>query len=174
VHGWGTQVNAAYGGSVGVASSVGGLLTGASVQLLGPKWHTALTTIATACANLLFMSRSSVLAFGSVLFAASEDCMSAAVMARIMKVGDAAGVGRGRTASDCHNLAASVRVVGLYGFGKLFAIGVRIGRPQLPYLVLAASQLLAVALVLGAGRRLWHDSDDDGGRPARPGEPHAE
>lgn len=163
MRGWGTRANAAYGGLVGAASSAGGLLTGASVLRLGSKWHTIATTTSTVLANLLFMSRSSALAFGSILFAATEDCMSAAVMARIMQVGVHSGIGRGRLASGCHNLAAVVRVGGLYSFGKLFAIGARMGRPQLPYLACAASQLLAVILLLCTRREDWHDAPAEEG-----------
>jgi len=168
MRGWGTRANAAYGGLVGAASSAGGLLTGASVLHLGSKWHTIATTASTVLANLLFMSRSSALAFGSILFAATEDCMSAAVTARIMQVGVQTGIGRGRLASGCHNLAAVVRVGGLYSFGQLFAIGSRMGRPQLPYLVCAASQLLAVILLLCTGREDWHDppTEGEGGVPS--------
>lgn len=160
MRGWGTRANAAYGGLLGAASSAGGLLTGVSVMRLGGKWHTIATTLLTVVANLLFMSRSSALAFGSILFAATEDCMSAAVMARIMQIGTQTGLGRGRLASGCHNLAAIVRVGGLYSFGKLFAIGMRRGCPQLPYLLCAASQLLAVILVLCTARGLWQEAEE--------------
>jgi hypothetical protein len=90
--------------------------------------------------------------------------MSAAVMARIMQVGVHSGIGRGRLASGCHNLAAVVRVGGLYSFGRLFAIGVRTGVPQLPYLACAASQLLAVILLLCTRREDWLEGDAPAGQ----------
>lgn len=181
------------------------------MRLLGAKLHTLAATLSTALANLLFASSSSALAFGSVAFCAAEDCMSAAVMARLMQVGATAGIGCGQLAhraarrgpflsllrsflgavgwrraattsppsrgsSRCTPLASSPLASGPrrdttpfhdHGFetGKLFAVGVRIGRPQLPYFVCAATQLLAALLVLVIPRAGWEEDGDGRGRP---------
>lgn len=148
MRGWGTHENAVYGAAVGLSSTLGGLLTGCSVRWLGGWLHTVAWTVSTAVSNLLFMTRSSLLAFISVPFSAAEDCMSAAVIARMMHVGSSLGVGRGQLASDIHNLEACVRVFGLLAFGKLFASGMRAGIPQLAYVACALAQLLAVVLML--------------------------
>jgi len=148
MRGWGTRENAAYGAAVGAASTAGGILTGPSVRWLGGWLHTVAWSVATGVSNLLFASRSSLLAFVSVLFSAAEDCMSAAVIARIMHVGSGLGVGRGQLASDIHNLEACVRVFGLLAFGRLFAVGMRAGLPQLAYVACAVAQFLAAALML--------------------------
>uniref|UniRef100_A0A7S4BK93 Major facilitator superfamily (MFS) profile domain-containing protein n=1 Tax=Chrysotila carterae TaxID=13221 RepID=A0A7S4BK93_CHRCT len=152
---WGPRLSSAYGAGVGVASTVGGLLTGWSVRRIGGKAHTLVWTLATAVSNLLFMSRSTVLAMASVPFCAAEDCMSAAAMARIVQLGGSTGVGRGRVTSECHNMAACVRVAGLFLFGKLYAVGMHVGFPQLSYVCCAAAQILAAALVLTTTRADW-------------------
>ena len=68
---------------------------------------------------------------------------------------------------DCHNLAACVRVLGLYGFGKLYAIGMRLGVPQLPYLACAAAQLLAAAGTLALSSAVWRGAASSEGQRAR-------
>eukprot|EP00966_Prymnesium_polylepis_P050103 1159768-Prymnesium_polylepis.1 len=103
------------------------------------------------------MSRSSALAFASVPFTAAEDCMSAAVTARLCTAGAAAGISQGQLAGDCHNLAACVRVLGLWLFGKLCALGMRTGVPQLAYIGCAAAQLLAAVGTLALSAAAWGD-----------------
>jgi len=155
MRGWGTRLNSVYGAAVGVANTAGGLLTGQSVRRFGNRMHTLAWTLSTALSNLLFMSRSSALAFASVPFSAAEDCMSAAVSARIARAGAGAGMSQGQLAGDCHNMAACVRVVGLYLFGKLYAVGLRVGMPQMAYVVCAAAQLVAALLTLGLPTAVW-------------------
>lgn len=162
IRGWGTTENAIYGAAAGIASTVGGLFTGLSVRLLGWWLHTVTWSLSTGLSLLLFMSRSSLLAFGSVIFSSAEDCMSAAVFAKMMLVGGRLGLGRGRLASDIHNLEACFRVAGLFGFGRLFAVGLRAGFPQLAYVVCALAQLAAALLMLLLPR--GDDRADDRGR----------
>jgi hypothetical protein len=166
VHGWQTRENALYGAAVGVASTTGGLLTGASVRRLGNRNHTLLWTLCTTASLLLFMlpSAGSRLATLSVLFCAAEDCMSAAVCARLVQAGGAAGLSQGQLAGDMHNLSAIVRVVGLFFFGRLYLVGVRVSLPSLPYLLCAATQLAACALVLALPRAWWSPNGSGSGR----------
>lgn len=211
-HGWSTGLIGAYGAACGVASMLGGLLTGVSVRRLGNRAHTVMWTISTvrasphgtavaspsvahalrstppsplhpctpplssihldarrspaataqAISNLLFATRSSLLAFSSVGFTAAEDCMSAAVTARICAAGDAAGLRQGRLAADVQNLLAFARVAGLYSFGKLYSIGAKSQLPQLPYLLCAAAQIAAAALALFAMPASdWGEAQED-------------
>ena len=57
-------------------------------------------TLSTAANVGLFACRSNVLAAASVAFCAAEDCMSAAVTARLVQAGAAAGLSQAR-ASAC-------------------------------------------------------------------------
>ena len=158
--GWGTRENSLYGAAVGTASTFGGLLTGASVRALGGRLHTCLWTGATAMGALMFASTSSTLAYTSVLFSCAEDCMAAAVVARLVQAGLKSGIPQGQLASNCANLEAVVRIGGLFLFGRLFSYGGRIGLPALPYFLVAGSQLLAVLLVLSLPVRLWRDGEE--------------
>ena len=54
-----------------------------------------------------------------------------------------------------------MRVVGLYGFGKLYSVGMRIGVPQLAYLACAAAQLLASAGALALSSAVWRGAVRD-------------
>ena len=157
VHGWGTRESSLYGAGVGIASVTGGLLTGKSVRRLGSRRHTWTWTLATGISLLLFMTPSpaSSLAMLSVLFCAAEDCMSAAVCASIVQAGGAAGLSQGQLAGDVHNLSAIVRVLGLWGFGKLYLAGVRLNLPSLPYLLCAATQIAAALLVVLLPAAWW-------------------
>ena len=85
VRGWGVAQNAKYGAAIGVATTVGGLITGRSVRLLGNRLHTLAWTLSTALSNLMFMSPSTRVAMGSVVFAGAEDCMQAAANARLAR-----------------------------------------------------------------------------------------
>ena len=162
VHGWSTREASWYGAAVGVASTTGGLLTGRSVRRLGNRRHTWMWTLATGISLLLFMTPSpaSSLAAISVLFCAAEDCMSAAVCARIVHAGDEAGLSQGQLASDVHNLSAIVRMIGLWGFGRLYLAGVRCRLPSLPYLLCAGTQLAAALLVVLLPKEWWHKQRD--------------
>ncbi|KAL1499718.1 hypothetical protein AB1Y20_012405 [Prymnesium parvum] len=160
--GWGTKLISIYGALVGVASTAGGLLTGLSWSNSPPahsclcRKHTFLWSSSTAISLMLFMSRSTSVAFASIPFTAAEDCMSAAVTARLCRAGASAGIRQGQLAGDCHNLAACVRVMGLYLFGKLYSLGLRVGVPQLAYLVCAATQLLAAAGAMSLALVDWN------------------
>ena len=167
VHGWGTRENSLYGAAVGLASTTGGLLTGRSVRWLGNRRHTAFWTLSTAISLLLFMTPSagSRLAALSVMFCAAEDCMSAAVCARLVQAGSEAGLPQGQLAGDVHNLSASVRVVALSLFGWLYLAGVRLNLPSLPYLLCAATQFIAFVGVVLLPAHWWRSG---GGRAAPP------
>ena len=164
IHGWDTKQSSLYGAAVGVASTAGGLLTGRSVRRLGNRNHSLLWTVSTALACVLFAARSpySSLAAASVAFTAAEDCMSAAVCAKLVQAGSAAGLRQGQLAGAVHNLSAFVRVLGLYVFGRLYLGGVRMGLPSLPYLLVGAAQLLACALMLAIPKADW-----DGRQPTK-------
>ena len=69
------------------------------------------------------------------------------------------GIPQGQLASDCANMAASVRVAGLVAFGQLYAAGVRLGVPQLAYVVLGATQLTAAALA--SRPAVWRADDGE-------------
>ena len=155
VHGWSTAQNSLYGASVGVASTTGGLLTGASVRALGNQQHTLLWTLSTAVASVLFSVRSSLLAALSIVFTAAEDCMSASVCAKLVQAGATAGISQGQLAGDIHNLSAIVRVFGLYTFGRLYLFGQSYGLPSLPYLLCAMTQVAAAVLVLAIPAAQW-------------------
>ena len=164
VRGWGVAQNAKYGAAIGVATTVGGLITGRSVRLLGNRLHTLAWTLSTALSNLMFMSPSTRVAMGSVVFAGAEDCMQAAANARLVQAGSALGMRKGQLAADYGNLLACVRVAGLYLFGKLCAVGMKAGVPQLPYVICMGLQLLAAALIFLIPSTEWLDSggpDDD-------------
>ena len=167
VRGWGVAQNAKYGAAIGVATTVGGLITGRSVRLLGNRLHTLAWTLSTALSNLMFMSPSTRVAMGSVVFAGAEDCMQAAANARLVQAGSALGMRKGQLAADYGNLLACVRVAGLYLFGKLCAVGMKAGVPQLPYVICMGLQLLAAALIFLIPSTEWLDSggpdDDDEG-----------
>ena len=79
-----------------------------------------------------------------------------------------AGMPRARLACDCQNLSAFVRVVGLFLFGQLYGVGLRVGLPQLPYLSCVATQLLAAALILSIPRRDWSSEAERGRGGLRP------
>ena len=164
VRGWGVAQNAKYGAAIGVATTVGGLITGRSVRLLGNRLHTLAWTLSTALSNLMFMSPSTRVAMGSVVFAGAEDCMQAAANARLVQAGSVLGMRKGQLAADYGNLLACVRVAGLYLFGKLCAVGMKAGVPQLPYVICMGLQLLAAALIFLIPSTEWLDSggpDDD-------------
>jgi len=154
VHGWGTRAESFYGAAVGVASTTGGLLTGASVRVLGSRMHTLWGTLSTAVSCVLF-SVNSPLAALSVVFSATKDCMSAAVTARLIQAGAAAGLSQGSLAGAVHNLSALVRVFGLFTFGRLLLIGQHYNIPSLPYLLCAASQIAAAMLAVAIPARQW-------------------
>ena len=158
VRGWGVAQNAKYGAAIGVATTVGGLITGRSVRLLGNRLHTLAWTLSTALSNLMFMSPSTRVAMGSVVFAGAEDCMQAAANARLVQAGSALGMRKGQLAADYGNLLACVRVAGLYLFGKLCAVGMKAGVPQLPYVICMGLQLLAAALIFLIPSTEWLDS----------------
>jgi DHA1 family tetracycline resistance protein-like MFS transporter len=160
VHGWGTRGLSLYGAAVGIASTIGGLLTGRSVRWLGNRRHTLLWTFSTALSCLLFMVPSpySSLAIASVVFTAAEDCMSASVIARLIQVGAAAGLTKGSLAGAVHNLSAFVRIVALYIFGRLYVGGQRVGMPSLPYSLCTATQFAACALALALPAAQWSSS----------------
>ena len=158
VRGWGVAQNAKYGAAIGVATTVGELITGRSVRLLGNRLHTLAWTLSTALSNLMFMSPSTRVAMGSVVFAGAEDCMQAAANARLVQAGSALGMRKGQLAADYGNLLACVRVAGLYLFGKLCAVGMKAGVPQLPYVICMGLQLLAAALIFLIPSTEWLDS----------------
>ena len=165
--GWDAQQNAAYGAAVGVATTCCGLLTGLSVRRLGNRLHTVVWTLATAVSTLLFTSPSTRVAMASVPFGAAEDTMQAAATARLVQAGAAQGMRRGQLAADYGNLVAVVRVFGLYFFGKLCSVGMSTGMPQLPYVICAALQLVAVALVFTLPAASWrNDPEGDAGADA--------
>ena len=170
VHGWGTKQLSLYGAAVGVASTLGGLLTGKSVRRMGNLRHTLFWTLSTALSCVLFMlpSPRSLLAATSVFFTAAEDCMSASVVAKLVQVGGAAGLSQGQLAGAVHNLSAVVRVVALYVFGRLYLGGVRIGMPTLPYVLCTLTQVAACVLALGVPARVW-DSGTSQARSANGG-----
>ena len=64
---------------------------------------------------------------------------------------------KGQLAADYGNLYACMNVFGLYLFGKLCAVGLRSGLPQLPYLAVATIQLAALALVFALPASAWRD-----------------
>lgn len=161
VRGWGAHENAVYGAAVGVAATAGGMLTGSSVRLLGNQLHTLLWTLSTALSTLLFATASTTLALASVLFCAAEDCMSAAVVARLVQAGGAAGLSQGQLAGAVHNLSAVVRVLGLFAFGRLYLAGRAVGLPQLPYIICAATLLAAAILVVSLPAALWRSRRAD-------------
>ena len=167
--GWGTQANSYYGSAVGAATTAGGLLTGPSVRLLGAKMHSVWWTASTALSSLLFTTRSNALAAFSVILCAAEDCMSAAVIAKIVQAGAAAGLTQGQIGGASFNLAAISRVLGLFAFGRLYGFGLRFGLPQLPYILFAAAQFAAIGLIFTLPANVWRDTrapDDDGGPDA--------
>lgn len=127
-----------------------------------------MTTASTVLSLFMFMSGSTTLAFLSVVFTAAEDTMSASVAAQLCRLGAAAGIRQGQLAADCHNLAACVRVVSLYLFGKLYSIGLRIGVPQLGYIGCACAQVIAVACTLSLPAAAWTGAASEaGGEQAR-------
>jgi DHA1 family tetracycline resistance protein-like MFS transporter len=157
VHGWNMRQNSLYGAAVGIATTMGGLLTGASVRAFGNRRHTLLWTLSTGLSLLLFAS-TPMLAWASVVFCAAEDCMSAAIVALLVQAGRAAGLSQGQLAGDVHNLSAIVRVIGLFLFGRLYLGGVHLRLPALPYLLCAGTQLAAAALVLAIPAAKWRSA----------------
>ena len=105
--------------------------------------------------------------------------MSAAVCARLVQAGGAAGLSQGQLAGDIHNLSAIVRVLGLFVFGRLYLAGCRMRLPSLPYVLCAATQFAAAALVVLLPREWWRreepppaalevssSTDEQGGEPS--------
>ena len=91
--------------------------------------------------------------------------MSAAVCARLVQAGGAAGLSQGQLAGDIHNLSAVVRVLGLFAFGRLYLGGVAIGLPTLPYVLCAATQFAAAALVVALPAAWWRQRGADADEP---------
>ena len=96
----------------------------------------------------------------SVPFGCAEDTMQAAATARLVQAGAAQGMRKGQLAADYGNLVAVVRVFGLYFFGKLCSVGMSTGMPQLPYVICAALQLVAVALVFTLPTASWRNDPE--------------
>ena len=51
-----------------------------------------------------------------------------------------------------------VRVLGLFGFGRLYLLGVRLRLPSLPYLLCAATQLVAAGLAVALPAAWWRQA----------------
>ena len=130
------------------------------VRHLGNRLHTIVWTLATAISTLMFTSPSTGVAMASVPFGCAEDTMQAAATARLVQAGAAQGMRKGQLAADYGNLVAVVRVFGLYFFGKLCSVGMSTGMPQLPYVICAALQLVAVALVFTLPTASWRNDPE--------------
>ena len=78
-----------------------------------------------------------------------------AVSARTMQVGAALGLGQGALAGDRQNLHSLLKVIGPTVYGQLFAYGMAVGRPQLPFLFAAAAAAVAQLLVFLSPAVLW-------------------
>ena len=88
-----------------------------------------------------------------------------ALAARVTEVGAARGMGQGALAGDRQNLHSLIKILGPMLYGNLFAYGIRIGVPALPFYFSAVVGTLAWLLTLLTPRSVWRDDEEPTAEP---------
>ncbi|KAL1518429.1 hypothetical protein AB1Y20_002723 [Prymnesium parvum] len=162
LRGWGAVECGQYGSLTGLGSMLSALLVKRSVQRVGARRHTLL---ATGCVGVTEMGLGCIPSQRGVFLTLLPNWIgrtqTVALSARITTVGAAVGYTQGCLAGDRQNLQALLKALCPILYSYLFALGCRIGRPELPFVTAASFSAMAVLLVFLSSRTVWSDAVEE-------------